>query len=188
MATIREGIPARLVRGHTLEFLQRIADATPATHSADLALVTTDDVVNVAGSDNGDGRFLFELGTAASDDLHVGTYRYQIAVTETATSKVRLVEQGVMEVDQNFALVTDGHDGRTHAEKVLAALEAVLENKAGADQANMAVDGQSLSRYSWPELVELHRRYEFRVARERDQQRTANGLPTRLTRQVRFTR
>jgi len=60
----------------------------------------------------------------------------------------------------------------THAEKMLAAIQARLEKRVVADHESYTINGKSLSRIPFEQLVKYESIYASRVARE---QRLAAG-------------
>lgn len=186
-ATIGEGIPRQFARGDTVKWYENRRDYLPGDGwTLTVALVQTDDQRKITATDNGDGRHLVTIAPADSVGFHPGLYRYQVKVTNG--TDVHLLEHGTVDVLQSFEDVSSGWDARSHAEKVLDAIRAVIEGKASQDQQNVSVGGQSLSRYNWPDLLELEREYSWRVRREHDQARIDAGEPATTHRQVRFTR
>ena len=73
-------------------------------------------------------------------------------------------------------------DLRSHAKKVLDAIEAVIENRATVDQSSFSIAGRSLSRMSIDELLTLKNRYkaeylkEIKEARIKNKQRSGNTI------------
>lgn len=47
----------------------------------------------------------------------------------------------------------------THASRVLIAIEAVLEGKAGKDAQSMSINGKEITRYSFEDLQKIRRVY-----------------------------
>lgn len=72
--------------------------------------------------------------------------------------------------------ITSATDTRSHAEKVLAALEATLEGKATSDQQSMSINGRALVRFSPSELLSWRDKYAAIVASERRADRIRQGL------------
>ena len=66
-------------------------------------------------------------------------------------------------------------DDRTHAKKVLEAIEAVLENRAGKDQEEYSIAGRSLKRTPLDELYALRSKYRAEVFAERLAEDARNG-------------
>jgi hypothetical protein len=130
-------------------------------------------------------------------------YRVQESSTNTAAWKsgfyswARWVEkagqrvslgQGRLEVLPDPAATAAGHDGRTHARKVLEAIEAVLESRATKDQEEYSIAGRSLRRTSIPDLLVLRDKYKLIVASEDAAERASRGLGNSRNIQVRFGR
>ena len=84
-----------------------------------------------------------------------------------------LVDSGTFKVVKNLA--ADTSDPRTHARKVLDALEALIEGKASKDQQSYSIAGRSISRLSPGELLEWRDRYRVEVAAEARAEKIKNG-------------
>jgi hypothetical protein len=68
----------------------------------------------------------------------------------------------------NLAAATAGADLRTHAEKVLAGIEAYLEGKASSGwAASLEIAGRKLSEYALAELLKLRDTYRAEVSSAR---------------------
>lgn len=186
MATIATCAPERVTRGDTVQFILDLPDYRPAGGwVATWSAVQSDDVARITASDNLDGRHFFAAAPTETEGWAAGLYRYQVRVVGAGASHP--IESGRVEVLENFALIDAGAglDVRSHNERVVDALRAMMEGKASVDQASLSVDGQSLSRYSFTELRELLATYEWRLRQERNQER--GGRPD-THRQVRFSR
>ncbi len=79
-----------------------------------------------------------------------------------------------------------GVDGRTHAQRVLDAIKAVLERRASMDQQEYTIHGRMLKRMQLDELLKFRRVYEGEVNAEQVSARLAAGLPVGGKVQVRF--
>ena len=77
-------------------------------------------------------------------------------------------------------------DIRSHAERVLDAIRAVIEGRATKDQESYSIAGRSLSRTPLGELLALERRYAARVASEASARDGASGASRTIS--VRFKR
>jgi CRP-like cAMP-binding protein len=185
MATLKS-IPRRWTRGESLTWEESRRDYLPGEGWVlAVAFVASNDVRQFTATAVGDVH-LVELTPAQTLEFQPGTYRYQIRVENAGSGAARVLEHGAVEVLQSFAHVSSGYDARSHNERVLEAINAVMEGKAATDQQNLAVGGRSLSRYAWQDLLELRREYEWRLRREREDARAAAGLPMTTNRQVRF--
>jgi hypothetical protein len=83
---------------------------------------------------------------------------------------------------------TTNYDSRSHARKVLDAIEAVLEGKAGADVAEYTIGGRSLSKYKPEELLVWRDKYKAEVWREDAAAKMAQGMGNPRAVYVRFGR
>ncbi|UXU73696.1 hypothetical protein [Paracoccus sp. SMMA_5] len=91
------------------------------------------------------------------------------------------IETGNMRLRPDISLIPAGHDGRSHAARVLDAIEAVLENRATMDQQKYAINNRELWRTPIPELLLLRDRYRAELRREQQAARRGQSL---LGRQV----
>lgn len=106
---------------------------------------------------------------------------YWWAIRATQGAEVAHVDEGQITVTPDLAAITGPHDDRSHAERVLAAIEAVLEKRATTDQQKYTINNRELWRTPIADLLLLRSRYQAEVAREKSKQRTGQSL---LGRQV----
>jgi hypothetical protein len=125
---------------------------------------------------------VYTLSTAAAgDDFTVavlaattaawaaGTYTVHAVVTKAAERYT--VDTAQLRILADLSAIVAGTDLRTHARKVLDAIEAWLESKAPV-AASLQVAGRRLDNYPITELLALRDRYRAEVFRE---ERTAAG-------------
>lgn len=87
-----------------------------------------------------------------------GMYRYTLLAIDTNQIRT-LIESGDLVVTPDPTAIEDGQDLRSHAKKVLDAIEAVLEKRATKDQESHTIAGRSLSRTPIADLLMLRDRY-----------------------------
>lgn len=75
--------------------------------------------------------------------------------------------EGRMIVLPDLSAQVAGYDGRTHSEKTLDAIQAVIEKRASLDQLRFQIGNRSLERMSIGELFKLRDKYRQEVASER---------------------
>ena len=109
-----------------------------------------------------------------TDAWVAGFYTWTKFATEIATSRRKAIGTGNLTVLANPAAQT-ATDTRSHARKVLAAIEAVLEGTASKEQSEQSIDGKSLKRRSIDELLKLRSHYKAEVAAEEAAAAAANG-------------
>ena len=119
------------------------------------ALVNGDSLIAITAATSTDD-YLVTLSAATTAAYAAGTYHWQAYVTKSATSERYRIESGTIEILPNFASQSSGYDDRSHAKKVLDALEARLENRATKDQAAMVVSGMEIA------YMPIHRVLEWR--------------------------
>jgi hypothetical protein len=101
---------------------------------------------------------------AASDSWTDG--KYQWSLFRSKDSERVLVATGYLVVYPDPAGQTGTVDHRSHAEKMLAAIEAKLEGRISSDHESYTIDGRSLNRIPVEQLVQYRQRYRNEVARE----------------------
>lgn len=105
------------------------------------------------------------LASADTADWEEGRYAWTL-LREKDNEAVH-VAQGFFTIKANPLGVEGVADVRTHAEKMLAAIEARLEGRILSDHESYAVDGRSLSRIPIVELNKLRREYSWKVRQEK---------------------
>lgn len=93
--------------------------------------------------------------------------RYTVSVRVSDGADVFELEAGSAEIIADVAALVAGHDPREHAERVLDAIEAVLEGRASKDQQSYSINDRELVRTPIADLLELRRVYKAEVAKLR---------------------
>lgn len=148
-----------------------ILSSYPASSGWSVKLVVTDgtnryQINSVADGDN----HTLAANSATTGAWVAGSYKW-VALAIDPDERFK-VSSGDIEVKPD--ILTTAIDYRTHAEKVLTALEAVIEGKATSDDYATSIRGKSLTRYSPEELTRWRNIYrsevrEERIARQRRQ-------------------
>lgn len=180
MAETLERMPDTITAGEDITF--------KADHSADgispndgftarLAMTKSDGTsaaTPLAGSADPSGDFwTFTLDDTATAALAAGTWFYQIRADKAGANTV--VERGRFELEPDFAAAVDA---RSHAQTILDAIDATLENRATHDQLAYTIGGRSLQRLTPRELREWRAEYQNRVRQEIAKERRARGQST----------
>ena len=103
-----------------------------------------------------DDTYYIESASSTTTGYAVGDYVWEAYITKTSSSNRIMVDSGRTSITENLA--NTNADLRSHAKKVLDALEAVIENRATMDQSSMSIAGRSLSRMSVDELLTFRNR------------------------------
>lgn len=121
-----------------------------------------------AGSD-----YLVEVAAATTAGYTAGVYTWQAYIIRSSDSERVTVGYGTIEVAPNRDVATT--DPRSHARKMLAAVEAVLENRATLDQQSYTIHGRSLQRTPIADLLKLRGYYRAEVGNELAAERNRQG-------------
>jgi len=105
------------------------------------------------------------IAAAVTAELTPGDYRY-VATVSNGTERYT-VGSGVLKVLIDPANPPAGYDPRTHAEKGLAAVEAVLEGRLGDSIVEYEIDGVKAKHLPHADLLKLRGVYRGMVRRER---------------------
>ena len=111
------------------------------------------------------GAVTAEVSASTTDSWPAGKYQWFLW-RENGTQK-HAVDTGYIEVRANPFGQTGSVDHSTHAERMLYAIEARLENRAVSDYEQYSIDGRSLARIPVAELMRLRDKYRNEVARQK---------------------
>lgn len=160
-------VPARLVAGDSLTLAIAVGDV-PASEGWTVKLTLqpidggTPTVVNAT---DGAAEWLLELTSAQSATLVTGPQRYHIAAT--LGGERRTLAHGEIEVLPDPAQA--GLDQRSPARRALAAIDAVLEQRASeTDLKFVFEDGRSVEMMPHADLLRLRTHYARIVMREKN--------------------
>lgn len=121
------------------------------------------------------GNFRVNVPKGTTSDYAPGVYSGQGFVDDG--NDRFLVYENQLEVGEDFALQVTGKDTRSHAQKVLQSIKALLEGKT-EDVTSYSIAGRSLTKMTLQELIEAKDYYERIVVTELRQQRAKQGLHT----------
>lgn len=174
-----------LIVGDTLEFLTTVTAYPPAdgwTLKYRLVPRSSGTAIEITATTSGSD-YLVQVGSATTATWTAGEYSWLSWVEKTGARYT--VDTGLVTLQANPA-TTASWDARSHAQKVLEAIEAVMENRATLDQMEYTIGGRSLRRTPLADLIKLHRRYQALVANEEAAQKLAAGLQVGGKIQFRF--
>ena len=128
--------------------------------------------------------YIIEIASATTASYATGDFHWYAFITRTSDSERIAVDDGYAKIELNFADTNADH--RSHAKKVLDAIEAVLENRASQDQMSYSIAGRSLARMSIDDLMTFRNRYRAEYNEELKRWRVKNKQDTGNTIKVRF--
>jgi len=117
----------------------------------------------------------FSISHAASKLWTAGKYKFTRFVVNQAGTEIHTLDTGTLEI-KAYLLETASSDVRTHAKKVLDAIEAVLESRATKEQESISIAGRSLVRMSLEELIKARNNYRWEVQNEIKAEKIAQGI------------
>lgn len=131
-------------------------------------------------STEADNNYYFEKPSSETTSLVAGDWKWQLYAIRTSDSQRITIDYGITKF--TLGELDTNNDLRTHAKKVLDAIEAVIEGRATIDQSSFSLGGRSLSRMSVDELMTFRDRYkaeylkEVKLARIRNKQGSGNTI------------
>lgn len=183
-----EGEPEEIVVGDFIQWKRSdlVQDYPLADYSAEYVARITgggSSEIKIAATET-DSTYLFTADSATTALFDAGFYHYQLEITKTSTGDRVVVDRGtftaVVDLDVNNT------DPRTHAEIMITKIESILQGKADADVSSYSINGRSLTKMSFEELVNARDFYKREFAKEKARDRAKHNEPTGLTVKVRF--
>lgn len=107
--------------------------------------------------------FLVSVPAATTAPYTVGIYQWMARVTKA--TEIYTVGDGTIEILPNLAVLTS-FDFRSHARKMLDAIEAAYEGRASLTQMQLQINGRSVQEFSRQELITWRSYYKAEVAQE----------------------
>ncbi|AZB63871.1 hypothetical protein EBL87_09030 [Cereibacter sphaeroides] len=169
-------IPSTLRAGETITIPVTLTALPPPDWSLTLILRGPDQIDLVSAPDG--AAHTFSAAAAITSEWAAGKYWWSLRATMGTT--VVIVEEGQLVVLGDLALVAGPHDGSSHAERVLRAIEAVIEGRASIDQQKYTIAGRELWRTPVADLLLLRSRYRDEVRREQQAGRKGQSLLGRV--------
>ena len=130
--------------------------------------------------------YYIEVPTTTTENYNPHDYLWGAYITRTSDSARIQIDEGKTTILPNLA--DTNADLRSHAKKVLDAIEAVIEGRATIDQSSFSLGGRSLSRMSIDELMTFRDRYHAEYLKEVRLARIKNKQGSGTTIKVNFGR
>lgn len=177
--------PISFVSGETVAWTKSLDDYLPAdSWVLTYVFVKDGEQQTVVAADNGDGDHLATISAADSGNFVAGIYQWQAHVDDGTDH--HMVDSGRVEVKANFLDKESGFDARSHAEKTLDAIEAVIENRATQDQQSYTIQGTTLTRMPIVDLIKFRGIYRNELKQQKIAENLNNGLGSSRTIKVRL--
>lgn len=163
MVRVLSQFPQKLQAGLSFRAEVNAADY-PAPDWTVAAILRGPSSIDIAAAGDG-ASHVFSVPAAQTADYPAGQYAVSIRAGDGVD--VFEIEAGTVEILADVAAMPDGHDPRNHAERTLAAIEAVIEGRASKDQQSYTINGRTLVRTSIAELLQLRDTYRAEVATQK---------------------
>lgn len=175
-----------LIAGDTLDFYDDVPEYPPAdgwTLKYQLIPRFTTPVqapITITASTSG-SQYRVQAAAAVTATWTIGAYTWARWVEKAGPIRQSL-GSGQLAVKQDPAAAAQGYDSRSHARKMLDAIEAILEGRSSSTQREMVaytIGSRSMEfdkEDSRAQLVQLHSTYKWLVANEDARERLASGL------------
>jgi len=172
---ITSSVPGSIRAGDTIRWRRELSDF-PASDGWQLsyAFVGRTSAHSATAVADGDA-FVVTLTASATAAWTAGAYRVQETVAK-GDERFTVATTSLQVLQDLAAVDASGADTRTHARKVLDALEAWLESKAPV-AGSIEIAGRKISHYDITDLLTFRDRYRAEVRRE---EAAAAGRGSRL--------
>ena len=176
--------PKEITAGFTYEWQESFSQYPASTYGLTATFIlntygnTRITVTAVASGDS----FTLTIPAATSANFTAGNYKLYLFVTLGA-AKYLVGNQDVV-IKANPLTATG--DTRSHIQKVLDAIEAVLENRATQEYQSMSINGYSITQMSPQELLKLRSYYKNELRKANNIDRINNGGNPLNTIKVKF--
>ena len=182
---IVDAVPTSIRAGDTLLFTRSdlVTDYDPDYYTLTYQAVrqsSAGELVTFNASKDTDGFYRVNVPAGTTADWASGLYDWQEVAVRNSDQATVTTCVGQWEVHAALGLAGDN---RSHAQRTLDAIEAVIEGRATSDHESYSIAGRSVTRIPIAELLTLRGRYRSEVNRER---RAAMGKGVTKRRLVTF--
>ncbi len=174
--------PEKVVAGDSVSWTITDSEHPGPTWAISYALVNSDGDHRTLTSTANVEEHTVTLTPAQTADWQPGTYTWQRYANDGSDR----VTTGSGSIEVAADLQPGSVDLRTTAKQILDAIDAVLKGKASQDQLTYSLNGRSLTRMTWADLIAARSHFKREVDREEAAARVAAGQPSGKTLRVRF--
>ena len=165
-------IPKNIVAGVTLEIPITLTAYTAPDWSLSL-IMRGPDAINLSSVDDGSSHKITATATVSAAWVP-GTYWFSLRAVDGVD--VVEIEDGKIEITPDLGIQVAGYDGRGHVEKVLEAIEAVIEGRASKDQERYRINNRELQRTPINDLIALREKYRAEARKQSATKVRGNSL------------
>ncbi len=165
-------VPRSFTIGETVQWSLTKTDYPASAGALVVTFINASHKFAVTATADGDSH-LCTISAATSAGFTAGLYSWQAKYTATSDGAVTIIGTGTTEVVASFSAAST-LDTRSHAKKVLEAIEAVIENRATEDHLSMSIAGRSIGKMSLAELIQARDLYRREYAEDRNAESLAS--------------
>lgn len=172
--------PESFIQGDSLKFEVSNSDFKASEDwSLSYELVGATSTITITSTVDGDG-FKIDVSSTTTAGYATGLYTvYEIFSNLDGSRNTNEVSQTTILLNPVGATASDQ---RTHNQRTLDAIEAVIEGRATVDQESYSIAGRSLTRMSIGDLMKFRDRYREYVLREQGNKFVGRKILPRFTR------
>lgn len=176
-------IPSQIRSGDSLNITANISGYSPEDGWVlTVKIVSDNHVYTILGTSSGSNHTI-NLVPADTQSWAAGQYKY-IASVSNGTDKYT-IDTSAIRILANIETTTSAGE-RTHVEKVLSSIEAVLEGKATKDQMEVTFQGRSITHLAPEQLLKWRDKYRAELRNIERAERVSSGLASGRLIKVRF--
>lgn len=171
--TIATEEPKRVFNGDTIKWKRSFGDYPSSEWYLKYRLIgKTNQAVTAAADGTG---YLVTVTNTASFDWIPGNYRLVGYAEKQDASERYKVYEGDLVVEFDPATAPDGTETRSHWRQVYDNLQAIIKGKANQGDSSYSVADRSVSRMTWPEVMEAYNIAAEMVRQEQAQDEARQG-------------
>lgn len=163
-AVVLDNIPSEITAGESVSWKWSDSDF-PASDSWVLTytLVNASGQIQITASADDDDH-LVEIGSSTSGSYAAGEYEWQAHISN-GTERYQ-VAVGTITIKPDFAEQSSGYDSRSHAKKVIDAIEAAIEGRASKTQMTQMVGSVQVQHMPLADQVKMLGVYRAKYRKE----------------------
>lgn len=128
--------------------------------------------------------FHITIASSVTATMKAGRWHWQSYLTRVSDNARINLATGTTDILPDLSTVAD--DTRSHAQRMLNQIEALIEGRGATDVESYTIGGRQINKMSAAELTQWRTYYRNEVDAEDDVERRRNGLPSRNTIRARF--
>jgi hypothetical protein len=163
--------PTAARAGDTWRWTRDLSDYPAPTWTLTYTIYSPTAVITIVGTADGTRH---SIAKTAAQTAAYAAGRYEWVSHASSGSERYQVGFGVVQILPNVAVATTGYDARSHARKMLDAINAMLEGRATDGDLDVirVANGDRVTEWDVPTLLKLRQQYASAVAAE---EAAANG-------------